>query len=135
MSKLGEQIESINPLEFLIPKRDKEFLGKLIERINPSLRITKLEDWIFSFDFANELLKNHFKTVTLKGFGIENLSVGIIAAGAVLNYLNETQRVNLSHLNRISLYNPSKRKFLRILRLPKFYILRKFGIFLHALRR
>jgi DNA mismatch repair protein MutS len=104
---LGEQIESINPSEFLIPKRDKEFLGKLIERINPSLRITKLEDWLFSFDFANELLKNHFKTVTLKGFGIENLSAGIIAAGAVLNYLNETQRVNLSHLNRISLYNPS----------------------------
>ena len=79
----------------------------MIERINPSLRITKLEDWIFNFDFANELLKNHFKTVTLKGFGIENLTAGIIAAGAVLNYLNETQRVNLSHLNRISLYNPS----------------------------
>ena len=107
LAHLGEQIESINPSEFLIPKRDKEFLGKLIERINPSLRITKLEDWIFNFDFANELLKNHFKTVTLKGFGIENLSAGIIAAGAVLNYLNETQRVNLSHLNRISLYNPS----------------------------
>lgn len=107
LAQLGEQIESINPSEFLIPKRDKEFLGKLIERINPSLRITKLEDWIFNFDFANELLKNHFKTVTLKGFGIENLTAGIIAAGAVLNYLNETQRVNLSHLNRISLYNPS----------------------------
>ncbi|MDP2365748.1 MAG: DNA mismatch repair protein MutS, partial [Ignavibacteria bacterium] len=60
-----------------------------------------------NFDFANELLKNHFKTVTLKGFGIEKLTAGIIAAGAVLNYLNETQRVNLSHLNRISLYNPS----------------------------
>ena len=65
LAQLGEQIESINPSEFLIPKRDKEFLGKLIERINPQLRITKLEDWIFSFDFANELLKNHFKTVTL----------------------------------------------------------------------
>lgn len=107
LSQLGEQIESINPSEFLIPKRDKEFLGKLIERINPHLRITKLDDWIFNFDFANELLLNHFKTKTLKGFGIENLNNGIIAAGAVLNYLNETQRVNLSHLNRISLYNPS----------------------------
>ncbi|HEX7358216.1 MAG TPA: DNA mismatch repair protein MutS, partial [Ignavibacteriaceae bacterium] len=107
LAQLGEQIESINPSEFLIPKRDKELLGKLIERINPQLRITKLEDWIFNFDFASELLKNHFKTVTLKGFGIENLTAGIIAAGAVLNYLNETQRVNLSHLNRITLYNPS----------------------------
>ncbi len=107
LAQLGEQIESINPSEFLIPKRDKEFLGKLMERINPSLRITKLEDWIFNFDFANELIKNHFKTVTLKGFGIEKLTAGIIASGAVLNYLNETQRVNLSHLNKISLYNPS----------------------------
>ncbi|HRP93886.1 MAG TPA: DNA mismatch repair protein MutS [Ignavibacteriaceae bacterium] len=107
ITQLGEQIESINPSEFLIPKRDKEFLGKLIERINPSLLITKLEDWIFNFDFANELIKNHFKTVTLKGFGVEKLTAGIIAAGAVLNYLNETQRVTLSHLNRISLYNPS----------------------------
>lgn len=107
LSKLGEQIESINPSEFLIPKRDKEFLSKLIERINPGLRITKLDDWIFSYDYANELLKNHFKTKTLKGFGIEKLDLGIIAAGAALNYLNETQRVNLSHLNKISLYNPS----------------------------
>ena len=76
LTQLGEQIESINPSEFLIPKRDKEFLGKLIERINPSLRITKFEDWIFNFDFANELLKNHFKTVTLKGFGIEKSNCG-----------------------------------------------------------
>ncbi len=107
LSQLGEQIESINPSEFLIPKRDKEFLSKLIERFNPALRITKLDDWIFSYDYANELLKNHFKTKTLKGFGIEKLHLGIIAAGAALNYLNETQRVNLSHLNKISLYNPS----------------------------
>ncbi len=108
LAQLGEQIESINPSEFLIPKRDKEFLGKLIERINPAIRVTKLEDWIFNFDFANEVIKNHFKTVTLKGFGIEKFNAGIIAAGAVLNYLNDTQRVNLSHLNKISLYNPSK---------------------------
>ena len=107
INQLGDQIESINPSEFLIPKRDKEFLGKLIERINPQLRITKLDDWIFNFDFANELLKNQFKTVTLKGFGIDKSTAGIIAAGAVLNYLNETQRVNLSHLNRIQVYNPS----------------------------
>lgn len=108
LNHLGEQIESINPSELLIPKRDKEFLTKLIEKINPNIRITKLEDWIFNFDFANELLKNHFKTITLKGFGIENLTAGIISAGAALNYLNETQKVNLTHLNRISLYNPSE---------------------------
>ncbi len=49
-----------------------------------------------------------FKTVNLKGFGIEKFYNGIIAAGVVLNYLQETQKVNLTHLNRISLYNPSE---------------------------
>lgn len=107
-SLLGEQIESINPAEILIPKRDKEFLGNLITRINSGIRVTKLDDWIFNFDYANELLLNHFKTVTLKGFGVEKLTAGIIAGGATLNYLQETQKVNLSHLNRISLYNPSE---------------------------
>jgi DNA mismatch repair protein MutS len=67
-----------------------------------------LEDWIFNFDYTKELLLNHFKTVTLKGFGIENLSAGIIAAGAVLNYLQDTQKSNLSHLNKLSVYNPSE---------------------------
>jgi DNA mismatch repair protein MutS len=47
------------------------------------------------------------KTVNLKDFGIEILTSGIISAGVVLNYLQETQKANLSHLNKISLYNPS----------------------------
>ena len=67
-----------------------------------------MEDWIFNYDYAKELLLNQFGTVTLKGFGIEKLHHGIIASGAVLNYLQDTQKVNLSHLNRLALYNPSE---------------------------
>ena len=67
-----------------------------------------MDDWIFNYDYANELLLNQFRTVTLKGFGIEHLQNGIVASGAALNYLQETQKVNLTHLNRISLYNPSE---------------------------
>jgi DNA mismatch repair protein MutS len=107
-SSLSQQIESIAPAEILIKKSEKDFFTNLISKINPSVRITKLDDWIFNFDYANELLLMQFKTVNLKGFGIENLHNGIIAAGAVLNYLQETQKVNLSHLNSISLYNPSE---------------------------
>jgi DNA mismatch repair protein MutS len=107
-SDLQQQIESIAPAEILIQKKDKDYLTPVIGKINPSIRITKMDDWIFNYDYANELLLNHFGTVTLKGFGIEHLQNGIIASGAALNYLQETQKVNLTHLNRISLYNPSE---------------------------
>uniref|UniRef100_A0A832G7M5 DNA mismatch repair protein MutS n=1 Tax=Ignavibacterium album TaxID=591197 RepID=A0A832G7M5_9BACT len=105
--QLSEQIQLINPSEILYQKRDKDLLVKFLSKINPEIRLTKIEDWIFNFDYTNELLLNHFKTVTLKGFGIERLQNGIVAAGVVLHYLQETQRVNLSHLNKISIYNPS----------------------------
>ncbi len=107
-SDLQQQIESIAPAEILIQKKEKDYLTPVISNINSSIRITKMDDWIFNYDYANELLLNHFGTVTLKGFGIEHLQNGIVASGAALNYLQETQKVNLTHLNRISLYNPSE---------------------------
>ncbi|WP_290663299.1 DNA mismatch repair protein MutS [Ignavibacterium sp.] len=105
--QLSEQIQLINPSEILYHKKDKDYLSKILAKINPEIRLTRIDDWIFNFDYTNELLLNHFKTVTLKGFGIEKLHYGIVAAGIVLHYLQETQKVNLSHLNKISVYNPS----------------------------
>ena len=107
-SDLQQQIESISPAEILIQKKEKDYLTPVITKINPSIRITRVDDWIFNYDYANELLLNQFGTVTLKGFGIEHLQNGIVASGAALNYLQETQKVNLTHLNRISLYNQSE---------------------------
>ena len=107
-NRLGEQIELISPSEILISRKDRDTLSPVIQRINSSIRISRMEDWIFNFDYAKELLLNHFKTVTLKGFGVENLSTGLMAAGAVLNYLQDTQKSNLSHLNKLSVYNPSE---------------------------
>ena len=107
-SLIQQQIESISPSEILVQKKDREYLEKLVHRINPSIRITKIDDWIFNFEYAKELLIMQFKTVTLKGFGIENFIPGIIASGVILNYLQETQKANLSHLNKISAYNPSE---------------------------
>jgi DNA mismatch repair protein MutS len=107
-TQIRQQIESIAPSEILIQKKDKERLTNLIEKTDSNIRITKIDDWIFNHEYAKELLLIQFKTVSLKGFGIEQLIAGLIAAGAVLNYLQETQKANLSHLNKISLYNPSE---------------------------
>lgn len=106
-SEVTQQLASINPSEILIPKKLKHDLEPLIHKALPSTRITKIDDWIFNFDYSSELLKNHFNTKTLKGFGIEALNTGICAAGAALNYLRETQKTNLTHINKISRHNPT----------------------------
>lgn len=104
---INQQIETISPSEIIIQKKDKDWLFQIIQKVNPSIRLTKVDDWIFNYDYAKELLVMQFKTVNLKGFGVDNLIAGITAAGSVLNYLQETQKQNLSHLNKISEYNPS----------------------------
>ena len=66
--------------------------------------VTKQEDWVFGPDFAEETLRRHFQTHWLKGFGVDDLSVGTTAAGACLYYLGETQKGRLPHLRRIRRY-------------------------------
>ncbi|HEX9740794.1 MAG TPA: DNA mismatch repair protein MutS, partial [Ignavibacteriaceae bacterium] len=101
------QIETINPSEVLVQKRDKDRLTEIVHKVNRELRVTKLDDWIFNYDYGKELLLMQFKTANLKGFGIDHLNSGIVAAGAVLNYLQETQKANLTHINHIRIYNPT----------------------------
>jgi len=105
--QITSQIETINPSEVLVQKRDKEKLTEIVHKVNRELRVNKLDDWIFNYDYGQELLLMQFKTKNLKGFGIEHLNSGIIAAGAILNYQQETQKANLTHINHITLYNPS----------------------------
>jgi len=106
-SELSQQLGSINPSEILIPKKLKNELEPMIHKAAPSARITKIDDWIFNYDYCTELLMNHFNTKTLKGFGIEDLRIAICSAGAALNYLRETQKANLTHINKITRHNPS----------------------------
>ncbi|MDJ1504437.1 DNA mismatch repair protein MutS [Xanthocytophaga agilis] len=61
-----------------------------------------LEDWVFTHDHGYNTLTQHFKTTSLKGFGIENLSEGIVAAGSVLHYLAEAEHKNLKHIAHIA---------------------------------
>jgi len=104
---IPQQIGLINPSEILVAKKQRGILEPIILKTSPVITITKIDDWIFTHEYAEELLLKQFNTKTLKGFGIDNLHAGIIAAGATLNYLRETQKENLPHINKISGYNPS----------------------------
>ena len=104
LKQLGEQITSLSPSEILVEKRDLDTIRQILKDRYSGL-YSKLDDWIFNFDYGYELLINHFKTQTLKGFGIEELRLGIVAAGAVMNYLQETQKANLLHIKKITPYN------------------------------
>jgi DNA mismatch repair protein MutS len=119
-NKLGVSFLDISTGEFLTSEGSSEQIDKLLQNFAPNeVLVSKshrkefielfgnqfhsffLEDWIFQEDYANESLNNHFGTKTLKGFGIEHLVHGIIASGAVLHYLSETQHSRLQHINKI----------------------------------
>lgn len=105
---LHDQLEAIGLSEILIARKDANRLetAPFFLALQQRPFITKREDWIFHEDTARELLKQHFRTTSLKGFGIEHLSVGVTAAGAVLDYLRETRTATaLSHLTSIALYD------------------------------
>ncbi|MCZ6776335.1 MAG: DNA mismatch repair protein MutS, partial [Ignavibacteria bacterium] len=106
LQHLAEQIASISPSEILVQRRDLASLQGLLKEHFTGI-FTKMDDWTFNFDYAYELLVNHFNTQSLKGYGVEELKIGIVAAGAVMNYLQETQKANLPHIKKIAPHNVS----------------------------
>ncbi len=110
--QIKEQLELINPAEVIISKSQKSLFSDFLNSDSPgattnNVTVTRLDEWIFNFDYCNELLLAQFKTKSLKGFGIEDYRLGIVAAGGILNYIQETQKGNISHINKISLYDTS----------------------------
>ena len=103
--KLIEEIDAVHPAELILPEGQAEsLLSQLRKNGNTSL-ITKREDWLFSRDYGRETLLRHFKTTSLKGFGCESLGPGMGAAGAVLNYLQDTQKASLDHIRKLTPYS------------------------------
>ncbi|MEM1260670.1 MAG: DNA mismatch repair protein MutS, partial [Bacteroidota bacterium] len=119
-NKLGVAFLDISTGEFLTSEGSAEQVDKLLQNFSPNeILFSKnhrkefeeyfgnqwhsffLEDWIFQEDYANESLANHFRTKSLKGFGVSHLPQGIIASGAILHYLSETQHRQLQHINRL----------------------------------
>jgi DNA mismatch repair protein MutS len=118
---IGVAFADISTGEFLVSQGDAEYIDKLLQGFKPNevvFQKTKrkefielfgdkfytyhLDDWAFTGDYANEILTKHFEVNSLKGFGVDKLQTGIVAAGVVLHYLNETEHRNLKHISAIS---------------------------------
>ncbi len=93
------------PSEILVPKKD---LKTFHEHFGDKYFVTRQEDWLYQTDYAKEKLLSLFKTHSLKGFGVEEEHDGIIAAGAIVHYLDENQQKNLGHISRIYRFNDSE---------------------------
>ena len=117
---LGVSFLDVSTGEFLVSQGNEEYIDKLLQNFRPSeILIPKqfknqfqsvfgddfhtffLEDWVYKEDFALESLTKHFQTNSLKGFGVEELTEGLIASGAILYYLSETQHNKIQHITNI----------------------------------
>jgi DNA mismatch repair protein MutS len=119
--KHGVAFLDVSTGEFMCAEGNSAYLEKLLQGFAPSEIIFSksakkiasdflgndfitfhCEDWVYQYDFAYERLKNHFGTANLKGFGVEELESGIVAAGAILYYLEETEHREVQHISVIS---------------------------------
>lgn len=104
-AKLRDEISRFKPSECLIPagfKDSKKFMD-FFSDIN--LYCNFYDDWNFDFENAYQKLTSHFKVHSLKGFGCEKLTAGVSAAGAVIGYLEETQKTRLNHIGKMRYYS------------------------------
>ncbi|QQL50812.1 DNA mismatch repair protein MutS [Mucilaginibacter ginkgonis] len=92
-------LQSFAPSEVIYPKGKKQDFK---DTFGDRFYTFTLDDWPYSGDYAYETLLKHFGVQSLKGFGIERLNLGIVAAGVALHYLNETEHRNLQHISAIS---------------------------------
>jgi len=118
--KYGLAFLDISTGEFFIAEGDKEYADKLLSGFKPAEIIFQrhhqkkfkeefggkfytytLDEWIFQQQYAEDVLLKHFDTHSLKGFGVEGLNFGLIAAGAILHYLKETEHPNLQHITSL----------------------------------
>ncbi|MDG1778268.1 MAG: DNA mismatch repair protein MutS, partial [Flavobacteriaceae bacterium] len=95
---VAKLLQNFNPSEVLIEKQKRTQFSKTF---GDDFNVFYLEDWVFQDDYANESLCKHFQTKTLKGFGVDALSNGIVASGSILHYLGETQHHKLQHITSI----------------------------------
>ena len=91
-------LENFRPNEILVAKKQRKDFETLF---GTHFHCFSLEDWVYKGDFAYEALTKQFNTNSLKGFAIEELSNGILSAGAILHYLSETQHHHLQHITSI----------------------------------
>lgn len=99
IAHIDKLLQNFNPSEILINKQNRTFFQKYF---GATYHTFYLEDWVYKPQYANDSLQKHFSVNSLKGFGVQELHLGIIAAGAILHYLNDTQHKQLKHITRLS---------------------------------
>ncbi len=98
-----DMLQSIQPSEILLSSKDKAFREVIRDALPSEVVVTVLDEWMFSEENASQVLGKHFKTHSLKGFGIESAHAARVAAGVVLHYLEETRQNRLQYITRIAL--------------------------------
>ena len=111
---IDKLLNNFSPKEVLIERNNKK---RFEELFGPRYFTYELDDWIFTSEAANDRLLKHFETKNLKGFGIQHLKLGIIASGAILYYLDQTQHTHISHITSLSRIEEE-----RYVRLDKFTV-------------
>jgi DNA mismatch repair protein MutS len=96
---IDKLIQTFRPSEIIVQKNKRQ---KFCELFGNKYYINTFEDWVFTTDFTRDLLLKHFHTNSLKGFGVDNLEQAVIAAGAALHYLAETQHDRVGHITKLS---------------------------------
>ena len=96
--QIEQLLQNFAPAEVLVAKPSNKTFA---EQMGGQFNVFYLEDWIFERSYALDCLTAHFKTLGLKGFGIEHLEAGVIAAGAILHYLSEAHHNQISHITSI----------------------------------
>lgn len=96
---IDKLIQGFRPSEVVVQKSKRQ---RFTELFGSRYYINTFDDWVFTHEFAHGLLLNHFGTLSLKGFGVENMAQGVVAAGAALHYLAETQHDRIAHITRLS---------------------------------
>lgn len=105
-NKLLAEVERIHPAECIISEqfeKETDILKAINATVNPA--INKVPVWVFSYDSARTELLDHFHTITLDGFGCENMPSAVSSAGALIYYLNDTQKQEVQHIRSLSTYS------------------------------
>ena len=96
---IDKLLQSFNPSEVLCQRNKRKMF---IEQFGDKHYLSVFDDWVFTDDYANDILTRHFNTNSLKGFGVSDFPKGIIAAGAAIHYLHETQHNKIGHISSLS---------------------------------
>ena len=95
---IDQLISNFSPNEILVSKPSK---NKFFELLGNSYNVYPLDDWVYDNSYSENKLLDHFNTKSLKGFGVEDIKLGVVAAGSIIHYLDDTEHNNLTHISSL----------------------------------